>query len=86
MSAIENAMDKLGKIKVADVPVGQSLLLLGGLGINDALISVINGFGCDFLASALLSGTVRYLLLARPSIAPIIRSNDSKYQADFRIY
>lgn len=68
MKAIESGVSRIGKIKVANIPLGQSILLLAGLGISEALIPLLT----PFLKVPALSGGALSVIVKLPMISRII--------------
>jgi len=68
MDAIEKALSRVGDVKVANIPIGQALLLLAGLGISDILVPI----GSKFLKVPMLSGAVMSVLVKLPVVSRII--------------
>ena len=68
MSAIEKGVSRVGKIKVANIPLGQSILLLAGLGISEALIPLLT----PFLKIPALSGGALSVVVKLPMVSRLI--------------
>jgi len=68
MKAIESGVSRIGKIKVANVPLGQSILLLAGLGISEALVPLLT----PFLKIPALSGGALSVIVKLPMVSRII--------------
>ena len=68
MNAIEKGVSKIGKIKVANVPLGQSILLLAGLGISEALVPLLT----PFLKVPALSGGALSVVVKLPIVSRLI--------------
>ena len=68
MRAIESGVSRIGKIKVANVPLGQSILLLAGLGISEALIPLLT----PFLKIPALSGGALSVVVKLPIVSRLI--------------
>ena len=68
MSAIEKGVSRVGKIKVANIPLGQSILLLAGLGISEALVTPLN----TFLKMPILSGAALSVVAKLPVVSRLI--------------
>jgi hypothetical protein len=65
MEAIERGVSRIGEIKVMNIPVGQAILLLAGLGINDALVPVVT----NFLKFPALSGAALSIVTKLPFVS-----------------
>jgi len=68
MNAIEKGVSRIGKIKVANVPLGQSILLLAGLGISEALVPLLT----PFLKVPALSGGALSVVVKLPIVSRLI--------------
>jgi len=68
MNVIEKGVSKIGKIKVANVPLGQSILLLAGLGISEALVPLLT----PFLKVSALSGAALSVVVKLPMVSRLI--------------
>lgn len=68
MAAIEKGISRIGKIKVANVPVGQSILLLAGLGMSEALVPLLT----PFLKIPALSGGALSVIVKLPMVSRLI--------------
>lgn len=68
MNALEKGVSKIGRIKVANIPLGQSILLLAGLGISEALITPVN----TFLKMPVLSGAALSVIVKLPMVSRLI--------------
>jgi len=68
MEAIERGVSRIGEIKVANIPIGQSILLLAGLGISDVLVPV----GTRFLKMPILSGAAWSVIMKLPVVSRLI--------------
>ena len=68
MRAIESGVSRIGKIKVANVPLGQSILLLAGLGISEALVPLLT----PLLKIPALSGAALSVVVKLPVVSRLI--------------
>lgn len=68
MRAIESGVSRIGRIKVANVPVGQSILLLAGLGVSEALVPLLT----PFLKIPALSGGALSVIVKLPMVSRLI--------------
>lgn len=68
MEALERLSSRIGEIKVGNVAVGQSFLLLAGLGINDALVPLLSAY----LKVPALSGAILSVIASLPAVRRIV--------------
>lgn len=68
MNAIEKGVSRIGDIKVAKIPLGQSILLLAGLGISEALLPPLT----TFLKMPVLSGAALSIVVKLPMVSRLI--------------
>ena len=68
MRAIESGVSRIGKIKVANIPLGQSILLLAGLGISEALVPLLT----PYLKIPVLSGGALSVVAKLPIVSRLI--------------
>lgn len=68
MDAIEKGARTVGGFEVLNIPVGQAILLLAGLGINDVLVPVLS----KFLKMPILSGAALSVISKLPVVENVI--------------
>ena len=68
MEIIEKGLSKVGKFEVVNIPVGQAVLLLAGLGLNDIMVPALT----SFLKMPILSGAAISVISKLPVVEKFI--------------
>lgn len=68
MKAIENITGKVGDFKLMNIPLGQAMLLLAGLGLNDIMVPMLT----NVLKMPILSGAAISVVTKLPIVENFI--------------